>query len=252
MFGAYFDDSKIPGNDPLMTTMACYIASAEQWDMFKVEWDKFLVNEGLEALHMSELTFRHNGQRVGAYRYWDDVRERSALQRAHDIIHQTPAIGVAMTVDVSAYKKVVPIALNALMGGPAGFCVFQCLKRICDEGGLRMWQDPIACFFESNSGYGNEITTLRCAIRRDPEMAQSFKSLRPKHWTFTDKMDAPPLQAADLLAYESNHFWHNMFFGDSRTTKKSFNNLILQDAENHWGSIFREAKLREFVKDYGG
>jgi len=248
MFGAYFEDSGIPGTNPAMLTMACYVASAEQWDGFATQWNPFLIREGLKDFHMADLTFRHNGHRVGVYKDWDDERERRVLQEAHDLIHQASAIGVAMTVDVSAYREIVTPSLNTQLGGSYGFCAYQCLHQICDEGVRRNWTEPIACFFESKSGYGHQITTLQHSIRHTEVLARDLYTLRPKHWTFTGKITHPQLQAADLLAYESNHFWHNSFFGDNRATKKSFQNLILQDGLNHWGNFFREEKLRDFVE----
>lgn len=250
MFGAFFDDSATPGTNPVMLSMACYVASDVQWDAFRVRWQELLDREELPYVHMADLTFRNHGCRIAPYKGWDDEREKRFLQDVHSIIHDTIEAGVAMSVDIAAYKGVITADINKCFGGPYGFCVFLCLLKIDDYAKQRDWKEPVACFFESKSGYGHEITTLQQKMRKGPSLTAYFKMFRPKTWTFTDKLTHPQLQAADVYAYESNHFMHNLVFGDQRKTKDSFINLILRDAEDHWGVHYDKAKLREFVQNW--
>jgi hypothetical protein len=248
MFAAYFDDSATPGRNPVVLTMACYMASNAQWGAFRSRWNTLLESEELPHLHMADLTFRNNGRRIGHYKNWDDNREKAFQERVHTIIHETREIGMAMSVDLTLYRKIVPTELNQLIGGPYGFCVFNCLLKLDDYAKQNNWTEPIVPFFESKSGYGHEITTLQKQIRNETTLVTYFKSFPPRRWRFTDKKNDPQLQTADVLAYESNHFWHSMLFSQgSRPTKKSLLNL-LQHGDKDWGTYFGEAKLHHFVR----
>mgnify|MGYP001587696802 CR=1 FL=1 len=209
-----------------------------------------LDSEGLDHLHMKELTFRHKGKRVGPYKDWDDEREKQFQKKAHQIIDNTIETGVSLSVDVAAYQKMVPPKLNQIVGGPYGLCTFMCLRILQRFAKQERWKEPCACFFESGSGYGKEITVLQMQLRKNPTWARGLRGFLPRTWTFTDKKLAPQLETADILAYESNHFWHEMYVvRTERRTKKSLQNLILRN-DKHWGNYLNEAKLRMLLEDF--
>jgi hypothetical protein len=207
-------------------------------------------SEGLDHVHMKKLTFRHNGKRVKPYHDWSDEREKEFLIKAHNIIDTVVKAGVAMSVDLAAYRKTIPPAINRLLGGPYGFCTFMCLLRVSTLAREGRWKEPCACFFESGSGYGKQITTLQKHLRKRPTWASGLKAFRPRTWTFIDNDAAPQLEAADMLAYEANHFWYNLFMvRDGRPTKKSLQNLAFTN-DRHWGNYFDEAKMKIIIQDF--
>jgi hypothetical protein len=224
VFCAYFDDSAMQGESPSVLSMACYASSDKQWDQFEDQWRRRLLKpEGVSALRMIDLN-----NKFGEFKGWKPEREKRFIQRAHKIIDRCTIRGIAMTVDIAAYKKLLKPPSSHFFCGPYGFCVFNCLLQL--RHNMRRWlprrfpfRNPMACAFERKTGYGDEINCLMDNIARHYAVETD---LAVTSHSFVDKIERPGLQAADVLVYESSKHWFNEFFEKkNRSTRKSLLNL---------------------------
>ena len=246
MFGAYFDDSKMgrKGGPPAVLAMACWVASREQWAEFIPRWSGLLASEKIEALHMTDLANKRRAFSDG----WDAEREKSFLQRAHTIIRGTTDAGIGIGIDLKAYADVVPVAVNDwLGGGPHGFAAYVCLSLLAERARKQQYNEQIACFFESKSGYGREIFNVEQSIRKHPPVRDWLHPIRFKGFTFTTGTEAPQLQAADMLAYEGSKEWFNTYFAEPCVSRrKSLDNLLRLEGQD-FGHFYDRARLQRFV-----
>ncbi|MDQ6733758.1 MAG: hypothetical protein M3Z35_06525 [Nitrospirota bacterium] len=83
-----------------------------------------------------------------------------------------------MSVDMNAYQTTILVDVNELLGGPHGFCVLMCLLKLNAYAKRQRWDGQMACIYESDSGYGKEITALQQNIRKSPLAAHQFRAFQ--------------------------------------------------------------------------
>jgi hypothetical protein len=128
MFGAYFDDSAMPGENRDLICMACYVAPAEKWDQFVPDWRAMLREYGIKSLHMTDLANKR-----GEFEGWSPEKEKRLIRHAHRLINTYTEIGADITVDVHSYDETMPVHLKEMFGGPYGFCAFWCMNYLIDH-----------------------------------------------------------------------------------------------------------------------
>ncbi len=244
MFQAYFDDSAIPGERPRTLSMACYVSSEESWDSFETEWRRDVLGpEGISCLRMTDL----NNKR-GEFTGWAPDRERGLLIRAHKVINRRTIRGVAVTVDVDAYARVMDSQAARFFGGSYGFCVFNCLLQLRHD--MRRWmprqfrfRHPVACVVEKGTDWGHEIVDVMRNISTHHPVSQDLQIIG---YAFACKIDRPGLQAGDVIAYESNKHWYNQYFEARRKLdiRRSLLNLFRQ---RDFGYYYDELGLRKYM-----
>jgi hypothetical protein len=217
MLAAYFDESGIHSGCPALT-VAGWLSTELQWKKFQKEWDDALQDAGLTYFHMTDYE-----NRQGSYKHWTNPKREAVLKTLHKIIRKRAIIPVSASVPIQLYKD---IRQNyAKPNSPYIFCVHQCLLQL--EVWARENRDNrnVKYVFERGSGFGNDLSGLFQHLMKDPIKKHRF---RLASWQFGDKRMLTPLQAADLLAYESNKEMLNFIVPgtDIRPIRKSALNLV--------------------------
>jgi len=111
---AYFDESynqptaKRP-NDPLVYTVAAYLAPCVQWKKFGRKWKSALRQIDLEdeGFHMNKYE-----NRIGVYADWSDLKRIGVIKRLHRIIKDHVVYSCAFSIDSVAFGELVPPELK--------------------------------------------------------------------------------------------------------------------------------------------
>jgi hypothetical protein len=217
MVTAYIDESGTHAGCPAMT-VAGWLAPVQQWNVFEKEWVRCLEEAGISIFHMTDYE-----NRQGDYKDWTEEKRVNVLKALHAICHSPTTIPFSSSIPIDFYKKIRPQYICP--DSPYAFCLSQCLLQIEKWANSVNHQEPIAYVFERGSGLGNDIIALLQSMSEDPIRNQRF---RLGTWTFAGKKDFCQLQAADLLAYESNKEMLNAVIPGqpTRRMRKSAINLI--------------------------
>jgi hypothetical protein len=191
MFTAYFDESGIHGGS-LTLSVAGYLSSDLLWGQFEEEWQSVLNREGLPYFHMVEFE-----NRQGYYRAWDEQRRHSVLRDLFGIIQRNTIIPIASSLKLEDARFLDDYQPP---NSPYTFCVQECMKKVGQWAWACGYSGNVAYVFEHGAGYGNELDQLRKIIAADETRK---RRLCFGSWVFGDKKEILPLQAADILAYES-------------------------------------------------
>jgi hypothetical protein len=198
MIIAHFDASGQTDDDTALLSVACYAATDSRWHRFDREWRRFLKTEKLEYFRMAE--HAHSSRQ---FKGASEEKRLRCIKKAHAIIKTQTEKGLAATVDKKAFAEVIPART---FGTVFKFAVFTCLI------GLAKWMEeaklsgPVACVLDRGDRHGPEIEELKRRIKEYPRLVERFAG---GEWRFSNKVDAPGIQAADTLAYEVNKFWRD-------------------------------------------
>jgi hypothetical protein len=197
LFSAYFDESGTHQDSPVMVILGL-IATNEQWKHLKREWDELLIQfELLPPFHMKE--YAHS---TGQFKAWKGapIRDRF-LSRIVGIILRRVQYSVAVSLSMPDYNKVIAPNPKASLffGSPYAMCIYQTLflldlwwKKLPHE------RDKIPCIFDSGHPKSSEVSRIVRKYSSHPNMEK--KALESV--SFVPDDDHPPLQAADLVAWE--------------------------------------------------
>jgi hypothetical protein len=207
VLGAYMDESGLEDDPTPIGFVFCYaglLASRDDWEKFSSKWVEFLLGEGLPdppELHMKK--FLHSR---GDFAGWDSERKARVLATAIDLINETPAIGHACITERGTPQDWVGKYAGHLMAnkgwyytGGLGHAALTLAVRSpmfveADE------EIPFIC--GDNEEWGPELTRWYKKMQVAEEFpAEVRRRLGP--FTLASPKRIPPLQAADVIAYES-------------------------------------------------
>jgi len=192
MFAAYFDES-YSDNAPRVLVVAGYLSPIEQWKRFEVEWREFLQKFDIaNPFHMTDFMAGH-----GQFRGWSRTKHDECIKHYSSIIAPRTHFRVSVGFDLAVYEREMR-GFHEI--GAYGFCVFEWMheaERYMDRFGI---PGPIAYVFESGSGFGGQIFETMVWVKRRRLLRTRY---RLGTFTFADKREVLPLQASDILAWES-------------------------------------------------
>lgn len=192
----YLDESGTHDDSPNMT-MAGYLFRADQAQRFTRDWAKDLKRIGLPCAHMTDCA---NG--YGDYRDMELEERIQSEKLLIQHIKRRSLFGFGVSLDPHYYAK----AVDDIKGAPSAytFCVLSCITMVRRWIERTNYDGKIAYFFEAGHRHANEADQFMNDIPANgPERMKKFAYL--SH-TFIDKREALPLQAADMLAWQSCHF----------------------------------------------
>jgi hypothetical protein len=238
MLTLYLDESYSHPPAPLIYTVAGYIATVNEWRKFQKEWRRELDRAGIDFFHMTTFEARRK-----EYEGWSNEKRVEVLKRLHRSIHRRILTGFASSVVVADYNEVMNPNIRRGYGEPHEFAVVACMKYIRDWGNQNGYHEPIAYVLESGSDRQKIVNAV--FNHMDEEQRREY---RIGSWTFADKRDLNPLQAADILAYEmTKEMTRRLDKSNTRPVRRSMQNLAKGHPDAHLMYADREQLL--FILD---
>jgi hypothetical protein len=194
---AYLDES---GDvDTPLLTIAGYLSNEHKWKRFEREWRKCLKEYGVSYLHMREFTQSRN-----EFKDWPESKRRAFVKQITWIIKSAVMFRVGIVVPCAYYRDTVgKVEPQNTQLTPFWCCFVSCISAIlvyCKNNGIR---DDLALAFDENNQPSRHAAGYYASLKELPDIENRHQLVS---LTFADDKKVPPLQAADLLAYELNKY----------------------------------------------
>ena len=247
---AYFDESynqpnaKRP-NDPLVYTVAAYLAPVAQWRKFSRKWHSALRQIGIESFHMNKYE-----NRIGEYADWPEIKRVGVIKRLQRIIKEHTIYSCSFSMDKVAFdEEISPELRRAVYArSPYGFNAFSCMSELsawCEEHGFK---EPINYVFAHLQKQGGDLDSFFNQALRDAKIKAALRLTGT--WTKGLAKDVPQLQAADILAYEINKRIVDVVAGGDRAIRKSLQNMRLVSGNRFHGGFFSREQMIQMESDF--
>jgi hypothetical protein len=253
---SYLDESGIH-SDAKICVVAGYYGSHAAWRQFEREWRAILRKYDLEShgFHSKEFWGRKSGKRVPPYVCWTDEQANAFLDSLIQVIMRDRIFPVGNAIIVGDWKALSLFQRRFLSGAelkngklvssgspnkpyyvPFLFCVFNSVRH---SGAT----DKIHFFAGLDKTFSKYAVGLYQGIRRDKRIPSDLLG----NIDFPLSKDTPPLQAADLLAYQL--YQHNLVRFHRSTTKSTVLKRILKNARPQQSFlVFGTKRLLDLLK----
>lgn len=207
----YFDESGTHRGSRIMA-MAGYWFDADQARKFSRDWAKELRRFGLSAAHQTDCALGY-----GDYKGMAKSRRVEVQKCLIEHIKRRSKFSFAACVGKDIYDEI----MDGIVGAPSAytFLLLLCVNKVREDIEFSKYGGRIAYFFESghaNASEANKFMNHMASV--DPE------AYRYAAHAFADKKIALPLQAADMMVWQTRHFFERALDGH-QTMRKDFSAL---------------------------
>jgi hypothetical protein len=221
----YLDES----GSPRIFVLAGYYATEERWIDFEAKWQEILRDAGHERgngeilpFHMTD--FEH---RQAPFDGWDNQKRIEVISGLLDCINETVDGALIVALPLSLYRTKLPMNSHLKVDHPLHRCnqYMACLYRLY-LGVVTLLEsnahiERISFIFDRNKIVSGMVqSVLQHLADTFPELGARIAPPR-----FEDKTQCIPLQAADILAYESMKHRDNKVLESDRPIRKSYDRL---------------------------
>lgn len=239
--GVYMDKSG-PNTAIPAVTVAGVISTVEQWDAFNSEWARALHDfDELPYFHMSEY---ESG--IGLYENWQARGvKKERLRRLLGIIekHVLAIVGASVSIDdCASFFSDPPIATAYGITATHCFMLLPQLRYVMERPTERI----VYTFEAGDQGYGKLQKQYDEMYAR--EWRREYNRLDGK--LVVQRKTSPPLQAADILAFEGWKQWAREYGGETRPTRYPFARLS-KSIPSQWATL-RPIQLKDLRAPFGG
>jgi len=225
---AYFDESGTHADSDAVT-VAGYISTAEQWELYTRDWTAALAEWRLTTFHMTDFA---NG--VGPFRFWTEEERRFRFARLIRIINDHVIASVGIAVPMRAFDQIFPKPAKRFIGGAYGLAATCCFM---DSARILASSYPsarIAYVFEAGAPGVGEVSKVFRWNYNDRGQRPKYKLLSLE---FADKT-VLPLQAADILAYELyKYFPHQIGLAPGHGMRREDLVMLSECKLRSWGRL---------------
>jgi hypothetical protein len=188
-----FDDSG--GVDTSFLCIAGYAGLDDGWAALSDEWLMCLAKHNIPYVHMKYLIpMRRPYADLG----WDFPKRNEVLCEFAEIVKRRAICGFAVAVDV-AHWRAMESGAKKRIGDPRRFCVIRLIKMITERfSKIAGFDDHLTLFFDDSEEMSVEYHGIVKELRKLPEYKKIIGGV-----CFADDELYNPLQAADLLAWET-------------------------------------------------
>jgi hypothetical protein len=208
---AYFDDSgKESDHTHRFVVLAGYMAAEGlPWNRFYQAWRHLLLRHGLPHIHMKDILG------IAQAKGWDIPKLNEVLREFIAAIKDAQLIGFGVAVDANEWRALSK-ERRKRFGDAQEFCCSRILRRIVDrlnEAGFP--EEQISITFDRDWEFARRRLTLIEEIsKRAPQIRRNLAQL-----SFADSEHFYPLQAADLLAWETRRELAHRIEGERGTAR---------------------------------
>ncbi len=239
---AYFDESGSHAGSPVLA-VAGYVFEKSQAMKLAEEWSAILNRYEIPYFRMVDCA--HGNGPFASLSRGDRILIAANMI---GLIHRRAFIGFANSVDVQAYYDLVPPNMR-VAGSAYSFCVRNILDQIGGTFRRINFTGKSAYFFEAGHESRAEADRVIDALFINPLIGLVYNHGYVGH-SFILKREAPPVQAADMLAWQwaSDVKKHQT---DGRPRRKDCASLMQAGFIGHHFSRDRLPKYVALLKKFG-
>jgi hypothetical protein len=192
MLHAYIDDSGTH-DDAEIVSMGAFIASFEDWAAFELDWCSILDREPVPAFHMSHCE-------AGSKPFdWEWPRRAALIHDLRHVIIRCQLLGTAFSVSRKDWDELVVGSHREFLGNSIEMAFGGAIAQLIQLARQLYKGQQIAIVVDDQKQRSEDLGRI----------AQHYKDLKDKFpeiasIVFASMQSCVPLQAADMLAWESN------------------------------------------------
>lgn len=196
----FMDESGVHDGSPIVT-VAAYLGRPEHWCAWTQEWKRALYPTGVKVYHAVDAQ-----NLAGEFSGWTPDRVAELAKKLLPIIANGNIAGIAVGMDLRVFDAALKGRddLKAVFGDPYVACAQWAIQIILNIAADTGNTARIAFVHETNN-YHAQVYDAFEWIKKNTVRGDNLISL-----SFGKKKDYPPLQAADILAYEANKRLRNI------------------------------------------
>lgn len=253
MFQCYWDDS---GTDPQppIAIAACYISTATGWNDFVAAWDHVRANEGFDVFHMADFAASHDKSKK-PFCDWDYVKRQRVYRRLAVAINDNKRVGLGIAIPKDFYDRQVRDTPDWLRWRFGKYHYTFAIRSFM--GRIKAWREyygitlPMQYVFdrEDNPEARAEIELMWNGLEKREDWAKWYGIESDNGYSFENRADFKPLQAADILAWQMNSHMRNVIMKKKHDDKDCHPNfrILREDQEIDLG-FFGEHQIRSLIE----
>lgn len=231
MLTAYFDDSGTHDASAALV-MAGWIGDEEQWAKFDKEWRALLDKEGLTWFHMTECEAAD-----GEFDMWPRPRRDALIHDLRQVILNNNLHGLGVVIARNDWNRLVTGKIRDILGDGNDVCFVHAIDLATRWVRVRTNHYEMAFVFD----IGVESNEKHLIIQTFDENYNDIPEIQSI--TFARVKQFSPLQAADMLAWESYHRALQIFNEGSKANPRAHFQRFLDE-----NSIYGEILDGEMIK----
>jgi len=238
MVSVYFDDSGTH-QQSAVAVAACFVSDHRRWGLFSADWNSVLTKEGIRetGFHMADFVARQPPFD------WDDTRRDLALKRLIGIIRDHALVGMTTAVSKRDYDQLITGRLREKLGNNHyTFAVQSCMSHINEWRHTLHDSQPYSYVFDQMGKGKNEINRFFEDMVGN-NLTIHF-GIEESGWSFQDRRQELPLQAADMLAWESYKYIRDQ---QPENARRSFQSIL--HGVQVYTRLFDGESLASFAED---
>jgi Protein of unknown function (DUF3800) len=209
---AFFDESGHSASSSFVCMGGC-IASLEAWSAFEKAWEHVLRKYGITCFHMNH--FESNRRE---FKKWENepAKHKACLADLINIMNDHIDLYIGTSANVEDHKLSPPPKND-----PYFNCLMTCIEHIASYVFDLPGDQRVEIVFADHPEFGARVRQLYPKVRAVSGM---YGKLATDTYGFP--RDILPLQAADIVAYETNKEWQRQANGCLRPMRWPFTQLI--------------------------
>jgi hypothetical protein len=212
----YFDDSGTHTNSEIVV-MAGFVGTREQWQQFKKAWSDKLSEPlpgkpPLKRFHMVDCM-----QRDREFSDYSEAERDAVIHDFRQTILDAKLIGNVTAVDRVAWDEIMVGPLRMLYGDAEWYCLNNCMSFSINQATNFFADNAVELFFDNRpeiikGPFQAILSKFEALYNGDPQFPRWSHLVK---CSFVSSEEHKPLQAADMLAWESNHHALSWLHGSS-------------------------------------
>ncbi len=241
MFYAYLDEGGHP-SDSKVVSVAGVVSSIPQWHTFDEQWRKTLAWYDIPGFHMTDFESRQ-----GIFRTWErrDPRAIPLIAQLTDIFITNIQFGCVFSLIMEDWNTLMRDRFPDLFErkrAPLVVLLQTCLEAI----DLKIPNNqPVACMFEETKFLSGAAPAHFSSWKKAWGLNERFKGAL----AFGGKYEHPPLQAADILAYEGAKHVLNVDVEGGKIPERRLH-ARLRQSQKIRAEYFNAEGLLAWLEDY--
>jgi hypothetical protein len=188
----YLDESGTHDNSPVVTVGA-YVGRPQEWQAWTKKWN--VAKRPIEVVHATDAQSLH-----GEFEGWSKPDRDELVKRLLPVIVNANFPGIVIGIHMDAFREALHghDDLTSIFGTPYGACFQWLVQSVMYLQARTRNQERIIFVHEGNDYQKEALQSFDHIERYGNPQGTTIEIL------FGDKGSYPPLQAADILAYEGN------------------------------------------------
>ena len=240
LYKAYLDES---GTHPEseFVVVAGFVSNASEWEALSEEWMKALTEWGIPMFHMTDFE-----SRKGDFVSWGDEERKERLNRLLELINRYTFSNISFAVQKQSFDEILSDKAKKLCGDAYGLAAIGCWNTLANRAKDPTVDGWIDYVMESGCKGSGALLGIYGAESKDP---QWLNETRISSLDFRDKLLFPPLQAADILAYEGYKHIQRQLGTETRPTRYPLKQLNVPGRQWHYANEDELRNVNNYLTD---